>query len=203
MDNKIFKRIFIIFIILVVVLIGLVIAMKVYQDRRLQGKVEYSQEDLNIIDNQVNNYLKNKIVPAGMSTMYGKYKGDNELSDLYKSMYNFVHYIPTIYENDVYDMNDKDLEKFFNDEKEDIIDNIGAETVEEFKAVVDHLNECNYNGEEYVSCEVMPKEIVSQGGFFIVNIGFTFKDIQEPIVFTIHFANVGGAHPIAHYLPEE
>jgi hypothetical protein len=47
----------------------------------------------------------------------------------------------------------------------------------------------------------MPKEITSEGGFFIVDIGFTFEGIEEPIVFTLHFANTYNNPIMVMYKP--
>lgn len=199
--NKDLKKLLIALFVLLVLVLIVVMSILSLKKKSAEGKVEYTQEDLNIIEDQVSNYLQDKIVPNGLSRMYGKYKGSNEFSDMYRSMYRFVNYLPTISENNVYSMNENDRLAYFESNKETILENVGIQSFEDFNVFVDYLNDNNYYGEKYLSCKVMPKEITSEGGFFIVDIGFTFEGIEEPIVFTLHFANTYNNPIMVMYKP--
>lgn len=199
--SKDLKKIFIALFVLLLLVLIIVMSILSLKKNSSEGRDEYTQEDLNIIEDQVSSYLQDKIVPNGLSRMYGKYKGSNEFSDMYRSMYRFVNYLPTIVENNVYRMKEDDRSLYFDTNKEKILDNFGIESFEDFNAFVDYLEDNNYYGEKYLSCKVMPKEMTSEGGFFIVDIGFTFEGIEEPIVFTLHFANVYNNPIMVKYKP--
>ena len=49
-----------------------------------------------MINDQVGDYLSDKVVPKGLARLYGPYKGKNEMSDLYRKLYLLVQELPKL-----------------------------------------------------------------------------------------------------------
>jgi len=188
--NKSIAVLSIMVLIIVICLIGIIV---LNNSKPRSMKREYSKEDLNIMEEQLSSYLDDKIVPNGLSRMYGQYKGDNEFSDLYRSLYKFVNYLPK--------METDNIETFYENNKNDIIEAIGAESQEEYVAIVNHFIDSGYTGQKYLNCRVMNSNFTTENGFFIVNIGFNFEGMDNPIVVNVAFSTREGAKPMVKYSP--
>ena len=191
------KTFAILFVICLVALLFIIIIISLNKTDSTDLKSEYSQEDLNIMEDQLSNYLDDKIVPNGLSRMYGKYKGNNEFSDLYRSLYRFVNYLP----NTVGKLDE--VESDYEKNVSQIVDSLGCKDVEEYRALLEYMSSCGYEGQDYLSCKVMDSDFVTENGFFIVNIGFYFEGLDDPIVIKVMFSTKVSAYPKVKYQPYE
>jgi len=111
----------------------------------------------------------NKIYPANHYEFEKLYNSDENCKTLYENLYNFVYYIPKIY-NRTKDLTDAELETFFDKYKESIIARYHITTKNEFvtfikqckKVASDSSNsyktvrfliETYKKGENYITCD--------------------------------------------------
>ena len=90
------KRLKIIIFILLIIMVILLVNLISYLNKRKESAGRYSSEELEMIEENIDNYLSDKITPKGISKLYGNYKGENDLNDIYRSIYKFVNYLPIL-----------------------------------------------------------------------------------------------------------
>lgn len=200
-----YKKRGIIIIFLIIALLALVICLSIIKnakhERVAEGKVGYTDEDIKLIHEGIQEFYEDKITPIGLSTLYGKYKGNNDFRELYKSFYVFVNYLPAIVEQKMYDMDEAGIASYYESNKDAITYNLGIKSSQEFVGFVRYLKDKGYNGQEFKTCEVMSTEKRTEEGYYIFDVGFNFNGIENPIVFTISFSNAKSTIPMVIYTP--
>ena len=127
-NKKVKKIVLSVLIVLFVILfIVLLILLNISTKNTKVNNARYTNEDIEIIKQDVNNYLSDKITPQGISRLYGKYKGSNELNDLYRCLYSFVNYLPNLIE-----VNSNNTHAYYEQNKSSINKNLGITSEEDF-----------------------------------------------------------------------
>ena len=195
MKKKNILKIIIVLLIIICVIFILKIEDYINSTKTVDGV--YTQEDLNIIAEDLNNYLSDKITPKGMSRLYGKYKGENDLNDIYRSLYKFVNYLPIISKEIGH--SNFDFTDYYKKNENDIKTNFGIVDEEEFIKFVEYLKQINYTGQEFISCQIDSTTFKSGNEYFSFNIIFNFKDFENEFKLNLNFANNSSIQPIVYY----
>lgn len=184
------KRLFSFIIILLVLLVVMIGVYEVLQYKRKHVIVDgiHTQEDLDLIDEQIDNYLSDKIVPVGLSKLYGAYKGSNDLNDMYRGIYSFVNYISKVSKK-VDFSNEKDISNFYQKNKDDIKKNLGLLEEKEFIKVIKYLDKTGYNGQNFIDCKLDSSTFAVGGGYFSYKLTFNFENLEGKVDFKLYFAN--------------
>ena len=185
----------IILVILIVLAIILVIcfsilnkyknAEKKYETEIVDG--QYTQQDLDIIQESVESYVSDKVVPTGISKLYGKYKGENELSDLYRGIKKVSDYIPLISEK-LNGKSDADIKKYYDANKKEVTQNTGIIKSEDFVNFAKYILEFNLL-KTLSSSAIMTDTISADEDFLMFDLKLVYEDNQEVIIKT-YFKNV-------------
>lgn len=186
-------------IILLVLLLVCIICILVIKYVKTNTIVDdkYSQEDLEIIDNEIENYLSDKITPKGMAKLYGKYEGNNDLNDMYRGLYKFVNYLPTLSKKINFD-DDKEIMSFFEKNTVEIEEKLGITELEEFEKIVGFLTTIGYDGQEFVECRLDSTTMKKGNLYFSSEITFEFKDL-EAFKLKLNFANHAASKPMIYF----
>lgn len=197
MKKKKIIKLIITLIIFVVILTGIMFIMKALtKDELVDGK--YTAKDLEIIEEQVDSYLSDKITPLGMATLYSKYDGDNDLNDIYRGLYGLVDYLPTIAKKVDYNDNE-DIEKFFEKNKDDIKNNLKINGIEKFKKFIAYLNKVGYTGQEFVSCEIDDTTYSTTMKYLSFDIKFKFEGLEDKFKLNINFLRKKSADMLLYF----
>lgn len=157
-----------------------------------------TQKDIDDIQKQVENYVSDKIVPKGLSRLYGTYKGDNDLNDIYRSIYSFVNYLPTISKKVKYD-NEDAIISYYESNKNDIKEKIGISKQEDFLKLIEYLNKVGYHGEKFVSCEIDSSTFDEGRKYFSFELTFNFENFSNNFKLKLNFANYTSTKPMVYY----
>ena len=188
----------IIIIILIIICIISIVKIKDYIDKTKIVDEVYTQEDLDIIEEEVESYLSDKITPRGMSRLYGNYDGENDLNEIYRSLYKLVNYLPLLSEKIKYDNADSINSYYIKNEK-DIKTNLGIENEENFIAFIEYLKNIEYNGQEFIDCQIDNSTLKSENRYFSFNIILNLKDFNNEFKLKVNFANNSSVQPIVYY----
>lgn len=190
------KKIRKILLILLAVLFVIFILLSLFKKKEeLPTYGEYTQEDINIIQKEVEEYYSDKITPIGMSRLYGQYNGMNELNDLYRKLNLFVKYLPKVAKIS----SEEEAYKYYNSNTEDIKDNLGIMTLDEFITFTNYLNSVNYNGEKYISSIIEEDTYKYSRGYLTFDLSFSFENFDNEFKLKVHFANSSTVEPIVFY----
>lgn len=199
-NNKNLKKLLIALLIcLILICVLLVLINSAPKEEETPELVDgiHTQEDLNIIQDDVANYLSDKITPKGMSRMYGKYKGDNEFSDLYRSLYVLVNYLPTL--SSLTGTSDVEINQYYTKNSSEIENKLGITTSEDFSKFIGYLTETNYRGEKFLECKIDSSTFSYLNNYFSFNLEFIFEDFDSEFTIGVHFANSEVAKPEVYY----
>lgn len=129
---------------------------------------------------------KKEIVPDNFNFLVRLYEGDVESSYIYSRIYQIVfETIPDIYNK----FKDSDEEKIFNyydENSENIFDELGIDNKEEFVKFVNVV--CNLNNIEYDSSIFDIKTLQNNDRYSNLNLQINFKD-ENKIVFNLNIIN--------------
>lgn len=197
MKKKKIIKLIIVLLILVFILIGITFLIKfITKDELVDGK--YTAKDLEIIEEQVDSYLSNKITPSGMATLYSKYDGDNDLNDIYRGLFGLVDYLPTISKKVDYNDNEK-IEKFFEKNKEDIKNNLKINGVEKFKKFIAYLNKVGYTGQEFISCEIDDTTYSNTVKYLSFDVKFKFEGLEDAFKLKVNFSRRNSSDMLLYF----
>lgn len=158
----------------------------------------YTQEDLDIIEDDVNNYLSDKVTPKGLSKLYGKYKGENDLNDMYRNIYSFVNYIPELSKKIKYYNNDT-IVSFYEENENDIKNIMGITNKEDFELFVEYLSDIGYGGEKFLECQIDNDTFKNGENYFSFNLIFTFENFDNEFKLKLNFAQKKFTTPLIYY----
>lgn len=191
------KKIIIIMLLIGIFLIGiLLIAINFKENKIVDGM--YTQKDIELRNEEVENYLSDKVTPKGLSRLYGQYEGDNELNDLYRKLYLFVNYLPELSKKVINKDEDK-INKYFEKNKDDIKDNLGIGKEEKFLEFIKYLEKIGYNGEKFIDCQIVSKDFKNVNNYFIFDVKFNFEEFDNDFTLKVHFSNYKAKEPIVFY----
>lgn len=185
----------IILVILIILGISLVICLTVlnqYKNSEEKYDTEtvdgiYTQKDIDIIQESVDNYVSDKVVPTGISKLYGQYQGNNDLSDLYRGIKKVSDYIPLISEK-LNGKSDTDIKKYYDTNKKEIIQNTGIIDSEDFVNFAKYILEFN-SLKTLNSSAIITDTISTDDNFLMFDLKLVYEDNQEVIVKT-YFKNI-------------
>ena len=194
-NKKVKKMVLSVLIVLFVILfIVLLILLNISTKNTKVNNARYTNEDIEIIKQDVNNYLSDKITPQGISRLYGKYKGSNELNDLYRCLYSFVNYLPNLIE-----VNSNNTHAYYEQNKSSINKNLGITSEEEFVSLINYLKEIGYKKEKFSTCKIQSDTIEDIDNYFTFDLSFTFENFKNDFKVKVHFANNKNANPLVFY----
>lgn len=178
-------------------LIGILFVMIKIQKKTLVDE-KYTVEDIGIINNELEKYLSDKIVPKGLSRLYGAYQGDNEFNDLYRKLYLLVDYLPELSKNAL-NKDERKINKYFEENKSDINNKLGIYSIENFMEFIKYLENINYNRNKFLDCQIISKNFKDVNGYFVFDLKFDFENLNNEFVLKVHFSNSKSKEPIVFY----
>lgn len=190
--NKKKKIILVILIILGISLITCLTILNQYKNSEKKYETEtvdgiYTQKDIDIIQESVDNYVSDKVVPTGISKLYGQYQGNNDLSDLYRGIKKVSDYIPLISEK-LNGKSDTDIKKYYDTNKQEITQNTGIIDSKDFVNFVKYILEFN-SLKTLSSSAIITDTISTDDNFLMFNLKLVYEDNQEVILKT-YFKNI-------------
>lgn len=193
-DKKL-KKAIILLLIIGFILIGIIlIIINIKQNTLVDDR--YTEKDVEIINQEIESYLSDKITPKGLSKLYGRYNGDNELNDLYRKLYLFVYNLPSLY-NDVIKLDN--LNEYFEKNKANIKNNFGITNIENFEKIVTYIKNTGYSGQDFIDCQIIDDTFNEINNYFVFNLKFNFKDFNNEFVLRVNFANPKTETPMVFY----
>lgn len=193
-DKKL-KKAIILLLIIGFILIGIIlIIINIKQNTLVDDR--YTEKDVEIINQEIESYLSDKITPKGLSKLYGRYNGDNELNDLYRKLYLFVYNLPSLY-NDVIKLDN--LNEYFEKNKANIKNNFGITNIENFEKIVTYIKNTGYSGQDFIDCQIIDDTFNEINNYFVFNLKFNFKDFNNKFVLRVNFANSKTETPMVFY----
>ncbi len=194
------RTIFILIILMLIILLALVCTKFIVENIRKNKVVDgiHTQQDLDIMDEQIDSYLSDKITPSGMSKLYGNYKGENDLNDIYRSLYNFVNYLPKLSKKIEFNSADS-INSYYEKNKEDIKSSLGISNYEEFAEFIEYLNEIGYQKKKFINCEIDSSTFKNESNYFSFDIKFNFEDFNNEFKLKLNFANYKSKTPRVYY----
>ena len=193
-DKKL-KKAIILLLIIGFILIGIIlIIINIKQNTLVDDR--YTEKDVEIINQEIESYLSDKITPKGLSKLYGRYNGDNELNDLYRKLYLFVYNLTSLY-NDVIKLDN--LNEYFEKNKANIKNNFGITNIENFEKIVTYIKNTGYSGQDFIDCQIIDDTFNEINNYFVFNLKFNFKDFNNEFVLRVNFANSKTETPMVFY----
>ena len=164
-------------IIFIIVLCLLTIALYIlkFEKRKednLQRQISAKEE---FLEEATKNYFSNKICPQGMSTLYSKYKGDNDINILYEGLYSLVHYIEDEYAT-IKNYDNSQLQEYYQANSRKIRTTIGILKFEEFEQFVNYLKNSGLTEKDtYKLCEIDTESYEEDNDYLMFNISFSYE----------------------------
>ncbi len=184
------------FLIIIIITISI---MGIFYIIVLNNKIDIgNKKDAKLIESQIEDYLSDKITPKGIAKLYGKYDGENDLNDMYRSIYSFVNYLPILSKKVKYDNKD-DIISYYESNKDDIRKNLGISNQEKFLDLIEYLNKVGYHGEKLVTCEIDTSTIKKRGKYFSFELKFNFENFANDFKLKLNFANYNSTKPMVYY----
>lgn len=199
-DNKKVKKIILVVLIVALAILGIIalIILNIKDNGSTENTVRYTQEDIEIVKEEVTNYLSDKITPQGISRLYGKYKGDNDLNDLYRKLYLFINYLPSLAGNTKNYTADQ-LHAYYEQNKGAIKKNLGISSEEDFLSIVNYVRDTGYKNEKFSTCKIQTDTFEEIDDYFTFDLSITFERFENEFKVKVHFANVKNGNPLVFY----
>lgn len=190
-------RLMIFILILILIGVSIFVGVKVYERNTKLVDSKYTQKDLDIIEEQIDTYLSDKVIPKGMSIIYSKYSGENDVNDIYRGLYKLIDYLPKIAKKVDY-KDTKSIEKFYEKNSEEINESLKIKGVEKFKKIVAYLDKVGYDGQAFVECEIDDSTYVNNYKYMSFNLHFKFEGIEE-FKLKVSFSNRNSTDMLLYY----
>lgn len=159
--------------------------------------IVYTQEDINIIQEEVKNYYVDKITPSGISKLYGNYNGENEINDLYRKLYILVNYLPEL--SEVASKDSAEISEYYNSHKTTIKSNLGLSKEKNFMKFCEYIKETGYKGEKYEDSEIQYATYKYDDQYNSFDVTFKFENFDNDFRLKVHFANKSYTDPMVFY----
>lgn len=199
---KILKKFLIIIAIIILVVISIVLLRNFINDKKVE---ETAKLDAQLRKESIENYSAGKVFPRGMAELMTKYDGQNDKNDLYRSLNRLTReYIPTLYK-DINGLDKSKLSKYFNDNKNTIINNLGLNKEEDFINLATYLQNSNYEGSNFEYCEIDSSTYRTAGKnrYLTFIMDFKYENLEEPLRLRTYFANMTSTNPKIIYAMAE
>ncbi|MGN1298912.1 MAG: hypothetical protein ACI4UE_02890 [Candidatus Scatovivens sp.] len=150
-----------------------------------------------IINEQVENYLSDKLCPRNISNLYSNYKGKNDKNDLYRNLKIFVNGLPE-FTNKIREKNEEELIPFFKNNNKYIYEYLGIEEQEDFIKISKYLQENDVTNMEFDYCEIYEDSYKLENEEYLTfNMKFVYK--EKTIRLKIFFSMLKGIEPQVIY----
>lgn len=146
-----------------------------YTTERVDGI--HTQQDIDMIKETVDNYVQDKVVPTGISRLYGKYKGKNELSDLYRGIKRVTDYILIIQEN-LSGKSELDIKNYYTTNKNEVEKNMGIDNEKDFIEFVKYIEKFD-SLQTLTSASIVTDTITSDEEFLMFDLNIYYEPEQE------------------------
>ena len=163
------------------------------------GKTGYTKEDVKILQDGLADYMSDKVMPQGLSKLYGKYKGENELEDLYKKLKLFIGYLPNVGELAAKSKDNQDIISYYKSNDSEISKYMGITTQDEFVKFVNYLKDVGKKKKKYVSCKVQADTIEEVDDYLTFDLTITFENFDNEFKVKAHLANIPNANPLVYF----
>ena len=199
---KFLKKILIALILIIVVIVIIVVVKKSVNKKVVN---EVTQTDEQILQEQVENYTKNKLLPRGVAELMTKYDGQNDKNDLYESLNTLVYdYLPKLFE-DIDGLGDSQLSDYFNKNKSEIKTMLGINQEDDFTKLAKYLQTLNYGNDNFEYCEIDSNSYRTAGknAYLSFIIKFKYENQDEEMQLRVYFANITSTNPEIIYASAE
>lgn len=196
MKKNFIVKVFIVVIIFICA-ISIIEIMKYIRENEIVDGI-YTQKDIDIMNEEVKEYLSDKITPKGISKLYGNYEGENDLNDIYRSIYSFVNYLPNLSKKIKYD-EEESIVSYYEKNKRDIKDNLCITKQDEFVKFIGYLNKVGYHGDKFISSEIDASTFEIKKRYFSFSLKLNFENINNDFYVKLNFANSKSTEPEIYY----
>ena len=189
------KKIKILILIFVLILLLILVTLQIIENKRNKPK---SREE--ILNEQIESYLSDKICPKNMMALYSNYKGENDKNDLYRNFKTMVEYINELKEK-ITDSAEKDLSSFFQENSNDINKYLGIENENEFLILAKQIQRKNIKNKSIDYCYVDEDTFASDKTkkYLTFNTIFVYQDTKDTIEIKVYFAYSEKTKPEVKY----
>ena len=188
------KKVLIILIILIILFVAILLVKNYLEDNANQTA---NLTDEQLMVQQVEDYTSDKVIPRQFQTLYSNYDGENSKNDLYRSLNNLVYdYLPNLFKQ-INGINDAQILKLFEENKNDIKENLGIRNVEDFTNIVKYLQTIKFNNNQFEVSEIDTESYRSagQGSYLSFIIKLKYENLDRDINLRVFFANMTSADP--------
>lgn len=191
------KKIRLILILLAILLIIIFIILKYITIN--QDAIEEENERA-IIEETVKTYFSDKVLPQGVSSLYGNYQGKNDKNDLYRSIAKMLNYLPTI-SSTLKNVSDEEISEYYAVNESQILEYLGIDNIEDFKKLVEYIKQYNINNEKYQYCSIDSSTYIDNNEYLVFNLNIVYENIDK-ITLKVCFANSKTTKPKVIFLSE-
>ena len=184
------KKIVVLFVVLIIILIilGVTLALIITKKKKeddLQHQITAKEE---FMEEAAKKYFSDKICPQGMSTLYSKYDGDNDINILYKGLYTLVHYIQDEYPT-IKNYDNSQLQEYYKSNSQKLRTTIGFLKFEEFEQFVNYLKSAGLTeNDTYKLCKIDTESYEEDDDYLIFNISFSYEGKDNLIMLKTFFS---------------
>ena len=157
-----------------------------------------TEKDIEVKKQAINEYCEDKVLPRGISTLYGKYKGQNSKNDLYRNFNNLVQYLPDLY-LDVKEMDDTQLSAYYEEEYSNIEKYLGIEEEEDFERFAKYIQTTNLENVTFNSAEIDDTTYENTEEYLKFDLELVYNELENTLKVKVLFANQSSTRPMVVY----
>ena len=182
------KKVVILIVLTCICILLFVLTKKYLMHRPRKGYVEgnYTEADVEIIQNDFNKFFEDKITPRNLATLYSTYKGEAEITDLYKSLFEFENYLPELTQS-LKNSNNEIIAEYYRNNQNKVLKKTGISNETSFIEFVDYIKKYDFTELTFEYCEIDTTSYKDQLGYLEMTIGFKYSEMDDMINFDVKF----------------
>lgn len=182
-------------IILTILIVLIVVLNNLLEKRQIE---EEKQTDIETRKEAINEYCEDKVLPRGISTLYGKYKGQNSKNDLYRNFNDLVQYLPDLY-SDIKEMDVAKLSSYYEEEYSNIEKYLGIEEEEDFERFAKYIQTMELENVTFNSAEIDDTTYENTEEYLSFDLELVYNGIENIVKVRVSFANKTITKPMVVY----
>lgn len=200
MKKKNVKRAIILLSFFMLLLISIILVVKIinnYENKNINRRYnlheKLSEEEMKDYTEKVDKYLENRIIPSGIYKFSSNYNGELTREILYKKLNYIIKFIPDLYK-ETFDMDNKELNDYFIQNKNIINQYLGITEYNKFKEFQEYIKLFDFNN-EYKNCKIIDNSFENSESYLKFNLDIILEN-DITIGIKIQFANKKDISPI-------
>lgn len=194
MKNKIKIILFILLMLLIAILISLKFLSKSQEQR---NEIQTNEE---LRTEKIEEYFSDKVLPQGVSTLYGIYNGKNDKNDLYRSIAKMLNYLPEI-SNNLREASTEVISEYYSTNESQIEKYLGIDTIEDFNKLVESLKSHIISNDKYKYCSIDSSTYENNDEYLTFNLNIVYEN-TDTVTLKVYFANSTTTKPKVIFMSE-